>query len=388
MDAKDVTEQNQIEVTLEEQLRFLLKLQDTIPNPIFYKDSSGRYMGCNKVFEEFVGLTKEEIIGRTAHDIFPSDLADQYQQMDTELFSHPGVQAYESSVRYADGSRRDVVFNKATFTNADGTPVGLVGVFVDITEQKRLEKERLEARERMARIEKLTSLGIMAAGIAHEVNQPLNSLKVTADSLLYWYNRGKTLETKKVIEGLQRISSQAERIDSYIKRVRSIFQTGRSVPLSPCDLNQAVRKAVDHLKEQLTFYSIEVNKQLCSSLPRVLGDQVLLEEAVNNLLINAIQSLAIADVSPKKIVCRTWVEEQVVLEVSDNGPGVDESIKEKIFEPFFSTRTAGEGMGLGLSIVHSIINSLNGVIAVNRGECGGAAFTVKIPIAGQMKQSE
>ena len=143
----DITKRKQAERTLQEHSLFLQRLIDTIPNPIYYKDVHGIYQGCNKAFESFIGLTKEDIVGKSVYEVSPKDLADEYYEMDSALFREPGVQVYESSVLYADGSRHDVIFNKATYSNTDGTVAGLVGVVIDITERKRVE-ERLQTVNR------------------------------------------------------------------------------------------------------------------------------------------------------------------------------------------------------------------------------------------------
>ncbi len=122
------------------QLRFSQVLLDTIPNPIFYKDAAFRYLGCNKAFEAYVGISQDELIGKTPHEIWTKELADSYRQQDLEMLENPGTQFYETTVRFADGSLRDVIFNKATFNESDGSLGGLVCVVLDITERKRTEE--------------------------------------------------------------------------------------------------------------------------------------------------------------------------------------------------------------------------------------------------------
>jgi|GEM_PF-3264159 len=134
---KDITERKKVEIALWENLRFLQRLIDTIPNPIFYKDINGIYQGCNTAFEKYLGLSKEEIVRKSVYDVSPSDLADKYNEMDQALFEEPCVQVYESSVVCSDGIKHDVVFNKATYTDMDGKISGLVGVILDITERKK-----------------------------------------------------------------------------------------------------------------------------------------------------------------------------------------------------------------------------------------------------------
>lgn len=121
------------------QLNFMCTLIDTIPTPFFYKDSSCRYLGCNKAFEKFAGLTREDLLGKSPHEIWPSELADNYRQQDLDMLENPGFQVYETSIRYADGSLREVIFNKATFNDSNGAVAGLVGVILDITERKEAE---------------------------------------------------------------------------------------------------------------------------------------------------------------------------------------------------------------------------------------------------------
>ena len=145
---RDVTKRKQSEEAVREHMRFLANnarflqtLMDAIPAPVFYKDAGGRYLGCNLAFEQYLGFSQEQIIGKTVGDVAPKDLAEVYQQADQGLLERPGVQSYESSVLYADGTRHQVVFNKATFQDAEGEVAGLVGVILDVTERKRAEEQ-------------------------------------------------------------------------------------------------------------------------------------------------------------------------------------------------------------------------------------------------------
>ena len=142
----DITERKLAEERVEEQLRFLQTLVDALPAPIFYKDKDGKYTGCNKAFEEFVGRPREKIIGKTVYDMGPKRIANKYYEKDRELFQNPGKQVYEWKVKRKSGELREVVFNKATFTDADGKVAGLIGGIFDITERKRAE-EALRQRE-------------------------------------------------------------------------------------------------------------------------------------------------------------------------------------------------------------------------------------------------
>ncbi len=136
----DISKRKQAEIAYQENLRFLQNLIDAIPNSIFYKDTKGIYQGCNSALEKFLGLSKEDIIGKSVYDLYPIDLADSYNKMDQALFDKPGSEVYESSLHYVDGTMHDVIFNKATYTDANGRLSGLVGIVLDITKRKRAEE--------------------------------------------------------------------------------------------------------------------------------------------------------------------------------------------------------------------------------------------------------
>ena len=148
----DITDRKRAEKEAHDMLNFLQTLIETIPSPIFYKDTKGIYQGCNKAFEDLLGLKKEETVGKSVYDVYPEDLAEKYHEMDSVLFRQPGKQVYEHQMMYADGTRHDVIFNKATYLNAEGTPAGLVGVMVDITEHKRAEEALRESEQRLSDI--------------------------------------------------------------------------------------------------------------------------------------------------------------------------------------------------------------------------------------------
>jgi PAS domain S-box-containing protein len=144
---KSETERKRAEEVIQENLRFRQLLIDTIPSPIFYKDAEGIYRGGNKALEKLWGRPLDDIIGKTVYDISPSDLAEIYERADNDLLNNPGVQVYETSVASSEGKRRNVIFNKATFTNDEGKVAGLIGVIVDITDRKMAEEALQRAHD-------------------------------------------------------------------------------------------------------------------------------------------------------------------------------------------------------------------------------------------------
>ena len=156
----DITERKRVEESLKETSAFLNTLMNAIPAPLFYKDTDGRYIGFNKSYEEFYGKTRQELVGKTVFDIAPRDLAEVYHAKDNELFDKPGVQIYDSQVKDSHGIVHEVVFHKSTFSNSQGNVLGLIGVILDITERKRLEKEKenliIELQEALSKVKTLS----------------------------------------------------------------------------------------------------------------------------------------------------------------------------------------------------------------------------------------
>jgi two-component system, sensor histidine kinase and response regulator len=151
------------------QMSFISTLLDTIPSPIFYKDVSGKYLGCNRAYEEIIGKSREEVVGKDIYDLYPPEIAYLYAEKDRELYENPGKQSYDGKFNAADGKVRDVIITKATYTDTSKNVAGVVGIFIDITERKRAEEALRESEERYRIIMESVKLGIALIDINHKV---------------------------------------------------------------------------------------------------------------------------------------------------------------------------------------------------------------------------
>ena len=253
-------------------------------------------------------------------------------------------------------------------------------LFSDISEQIKLRQDKSRLQEQTAAMQRLTSLSAMSAGIVHEIAQPLNSIKVLVDGLLYYHNRDFEIPSAEIFEKLDEISVELHRIDEIIRHMRSFAKINANPRLEPCNLNDSIIRTLKLLNRQLEAHDIQVCTNLHPKLPQIYADPNRLDEIIINLLANAMQELDKVGYKHREISCSTWQDKYfVILEVSDNAAGIEESVIDSIFEPFITTKSVRQGMGLGLSVVHTIVTRLGGQISACNRDGGGASFTVRLP---------
>jgi signal transduction histidine kinase len=245
------------------------------------------------------------------------------------------------------------------------------------------EKKQINAVKHAERSARLASIGVMAASITHEINQPLNAIKVTADSIQYWHKRNPGALPEFFTDQLKIISKSVNRIVEIIQHMRTFWVIPDAPEISEVNINRAVKNALSLTRQQLHAHGIEEILHL-SSTPdslTVKGNMVHFEQIIVNLVVNAIRALDEKKEKNKKIEITTLAgDRQAVLIIRDNGPGLPPVDAEKLFDPFFSTDNSGEGMGLGLAIVKRYIDQYNGIITAANNKDGGAVFTLKFPL--------
>jgi signal transduction histidine kinase len=257
-----------------------------------------------------------------------------------------------------------------------GTEVeGLLAMATDITERKEMERSRKEMERQLREAERMAAVGQMAAGVVHEMNSPLTAVSYYAQALA----RVKELEARDR-EMLAKIQESADRIQKLLTRVMT-YAAARPLELGPVKLNAVIRQVIDaHSHELDKRPQARIRLELAKRLPPLAGSTEHLFDLVSNLLLNALQALP----EGKGLVSITTrhdrERQQVVLEVQDDGLGIEPQDLKKVFTPFFTRRKTGEGMGLGLAIVKRIVALHQGEIQVESAPGSGARFLVRLPV--------
>lgn len=292
----------------------------------------------------------------------------------------------EAQLRTRNGTCLPVKMRGSTHVTQNGRVLHML-ICTDCSEFIELMAQMQEGQKQLIHSSRLASLGEMAAGIGHELTQPLNAI------LLFARNCLKALdapgEHKEMLrENLQIIIDRVNKASSIIATMRSF---GRKVEeeRSPIDLNEVIRKIIKFLEAQLRLSEIQLELRLAETPCEVLAVEVRLEQVFLNLIQNAIQAMGRVDLPKLTLTSRisqclnltTMLKEPYVLiDVADNGEGIPEDLQKKIFDPFFTTREVGTGMGLGLSIVDRIVRGFSGYIEVDSVPGEGACFSVYIPL--------
>ena len=336
-------------------------LLSVIPLFVWQKDCEGRYQYANAAFCSWLGQPAEYVLGRTDKDLWDAATAARLAA-DEERVALRAASLHKQDLVTVGGRSVWVEFRLSPVINSKGEVIAIAGIGDDISSRKELEGQLASALDAALEARHMASLGIMAAGITHELNQPLQAIKLSADSIVYWFEKKKTFDPKAIMKALGLISRNADRIQRIIQRVRNFVKSRQAVAqTSAVDLNQAVHDGLEMIEHQLVSHGIELILHLDPNIPAISGDETQIEEVVINLVTNARQSLDLTERDDKRIVIETRVSEQgICLIIADTGTGFSADALANMFRPFFTTKA--EGLGLGLSIVHSIVTGFSGKI--------------------------
>lgn len=401
---QDISEEKRAQKELGDQLHFLQTLIDTIPNPIFYKNTKGLYVGCNKAFEDRLGLDRNQIVGKSVYDVLPDDLAVEYSRMDSELFRSPGEQVYETSLVYADGKRRDIILNKATYSNVEGALAGLVGVSVDITGRKRAEEalqrahDELEMRVRertsalAAAVEDLQNeiserkkaedalrnssekLKLFAYSVIHDLKSPAIGIYGVANLLRKNYEnvldeKGR-MYCEQILKASEHVALLVEQINMYVAAKEA------PVVIELLNINEILRMVHDEFSAQLSLRQVEwVGPDV---QVEINADRLSIHRVFRNLVDNALKYGG-----ERLSEIRVGFQEDkdfFIFSVADDGVGVSVEDSERIFGIFIREKSAKgiSGTGLGLAIVKEISERHGGEVWVDSSPERGTTFYISI----------
>ena len=350
------------------------RLLDSANALILGVDRAWRITVCNRALLELVGGTRDEVLGRDVRDFLTPD---QRQGLMGAFASALGGQ-HHAAITVMLPTRNGLVrtvWSIAPVGRA-GQPGGPVEAVVAIGQ----DQSKIDLlQQQVVRTERLATLGELAAGVVHELNNPLTSITVYAEYLVRKGEAGGMEDGD--VEKLRRIGASAQRI---LRFSRDLVQYARpsGKEHEAVDLAAVVRQSVSICEHLVERGGIALEVDVAADLPVVYAVSGQLEQVLINLITNAVHAIEGGVEDGGKVIVRARPDgdDAVVLQVADTGPGVPEPQREKIFEPFFTTKADGKGTGLGLPIVRNIVEQHRGQISVDRSELGGAQFRVKIPI--------
>ena len=374
----DITKRKEAEAALHDSEEKYRSLFDSGPNPIFVLDRSTlKVLDVNPAAIETYGYTKEELIGGSFNNLGEFELQGLGLGTDDNwidgCFIHQKARHYKK-----DGTPFYLRVKACPIKYKDQQAIILAAT--DITEAMERDAQLFQAT-------KMKTLGEMSAGIAHELTQPLNAIKIGNDYLRRMILNGKVLANDDIDQVAVSVTGQVQRASDIINRLRE-FGRKPDFRKEPVDLNAVVNHVIQIIGQQLVLNNIRVDFNLDWSLPTVLANANRLEQVIFNLVSNARDAILQLpeeelEASQRMIRMRTYEDAHaVVCAVEDTGVGIPDSVKDKIFEPFYTTKEVGKGMGLGLAISYGILRDYGGTIEVTNREGGGACFALRFLKSG------
>jgi PAS domain S-box-containing protein len=336
------------------------------------EDSSVRFV--NEPFQRLFGLRSGEA-ETLAPATFYADPTSR-ERFIAQMRERGAVDGLEQVFRRADGTTFPGAVT-SRLIDYEGAPA-FVSAVIDLTERKAAEAEIQRQREALHQGEKLTALGALLAGVAHELNNPL-SVVVGYSGMLR-----ELAQDEATRERAERVHAAAERCAKIVKTFLAMARS-RPPQRGQVAINQVVEAALDLATYGLRTADVAVTRDLAAGLPPVWGDGDQLHQVLTNLIVNAQQAL-LQRPAPRRLQLRSRCEGDVVtVEIEDNGPGMTEEVKKRIFEPFFSTKPHGTGTGIGLSVCHGIVTAHGGRILVRSQPGEGTLFLLELPAHGGAK---
>jgi PAS domain S-box-containing protein len=334
---------------------------DSASDWISVKDLDGRYMIVNKVIAESFNLTPEDFIGKLPEDIVTQDLADLIKTHDQEVISEDRDRTYDEIINI-DGRDRHFQTVRFPFKDYKGSIKGVCTIMRDVTSEWELKDQLVQAG-------KLAAVGKLAAGVAHEINNPLTGVLAYAEDMV-----DELPDDSPHQEDLKVIIRETFRCRDIVKNLLD-FARQETPKMEKLDINKIVDRSISLVEKLPEFRNIKLELDKGEGIPFIEGDPHQLQQVLLNFLVNSAEAM-----KGKGVISLTTDylrrSDRCYIIVEDNGPGIPENMIDKIFEPFFSTKGTN---GLGLAVSWGIIERHRGIIEVEMSESGGALFRIVLP---------
>jgi len=365
---QEVEERKQAEEALQESKERIHTIVSNAPVIIWSLDKEGIFTLSEGAGLKALGLRPGEVVGQSAFDVY----------RDVPQICEDNRRALAGKTFISIVEVRNLVYEShySPIRDKNGEVIGMVGVSTDITERKQAEEREKELQQELLRSSRLAAVGKLAAGVAHQINNPLTGVLGFSQRLL----RKSTDE--EVSQDLKRIYAEAERAAKVVQNLLT-FARRREPKKEYSDINEILQSALELRAYELKTSNIEAVTDLAPSLPQVMIDFHQMQEAFLNIILNAEQAMIEANSGGKLTIKTEERKGYIRTTFTDDGPGITTEDLDKLFDPFFSTRGEKGGTGLGLSICHGIITEHGGRIYAKSKPGKGATFFVELPIISE-----
>jgi PAS domain S-box-containing protein len=367
----DIEDRKRAEEMQHEQARLLDLTHDTV----FVRDLNDRITYWNRGAALLYGWTKQQALGKITHELLQTAFPEPIEEITAKLLR---TARWEGELIHTkrDGTRVTVSSRWALMRDERGAPAATLETNNDITGRKQAEVALRVAEADLAHVSRMTTMGELAASLAHDVNQPIAAAVTNANACLRWL-AGDTPNLEEARAACMRIARDGTRAAEIISRLRVLFKK-EALTRELVEVNQLIQEMIVLLQGEVTRYSVSVRTELRPDLPQVMGDQVQLQQVMMNLILNSIEAMKDVDGLRELTIKSQQVEnKQIMVSIADNGAGLPEQQADKIFNTFFTTKAHGIGMGLPIS--RSIVESHGGCLWGAGNSKGGATFHFTLP---------
>jgi PAS domain S-box-containing protein len=379
--SRDVTDRIKLEKEAEKSNTFLQNVIQSTVDGIVVVDTKGNVLIFNAGMERLTGFSANEIINKGhLSSFYPIDIAkENMAKMRSDKHGPVGkLNPTSMTIKTKDGHEIPVTLSASIIT-IDGKEIGSVGIFTDMREILEMRKNLEEAHLQLVQSEKIASVGRMAAGVAHEINNPLSGIMIFAELL-----KENQKDSPQNLKDAQEIINQTLRCKKIVTDLLE-FSRQSVGKVSSFNVEELIHKSLNLFINQALFQDIHVQRIIEEDMPSMVGDMGQLQQVLTNLFMNAADAM---EGKGRLTIEATYdsSREHFILKVSDTGPGIPKDLQDKIFDIFFTTKPVGKGTGLGLSITKNIIHLHGGNIIVDSTPGNGTIFIIELPL-GFVEQS-